>query len=161
MTSATPRPEYPRPQFVRDSWINLNGEWNFAFDFGKSGEQAGWHSDPSFDQKITVPFCPESVLSGIGHTDFIPACWYARSFTVPSEWAGKPTVIHFGASGQALCDTGPQGRHKVESSQYQQLVSIRFVQVTKHCFHHCPSQIQTLSAPVGIGKHCAEEISRT
>ncbi len=121
MTSATPRPEYPRPQFVRDSWINLNGEWNFAFDFGKSGEQAGWHSDPNFDQKITVPFCPESVLSGIGHTDFIPACWYARSFTVPSEWAGKPTVIHFGASDydtRVWINGIPVGRHYGGSASF-------------------------------------------
>ena len=95
----TPRPEHPRPQFVRESWLNLNGPWQFAFDFGKSGDQAGWASDPSsFDQTITVPFCPESTLSGIGHTDFIPACWYARTFTIPSDCAGKCVLVHFGGS---------------------------------------------------------------
>jgi beta-galactosidase/beta-glucuronidase len=94
-----PRPEYPRPQFVRDSWLNLNGPWKFAFDFGMSGDQAGWASDPSsFDLTITVPFCPESTLSGIGHTDFIPACWYARTFEIPSEWAGHRVLVHFGGS---------------------------------------------------------------
>jgi beta-galactosidase/beta-glucuronidase len=100
MTEAsTPRPEYPRPQFLRESWINLNGTWKFAFDFGNSGDQAGWSADPSsFDQNITVPFCPESVLSGIGHTDFIPVCWYARTFETPSEWSDKRVLVHFGGS---------------------------------------------------------------
>jgi beta-galactosidase/beta-glucuronidase len=97
MAAKLPRPEYPRPQFIRNSWFNLNGPWQFAFDFGKSGEQAGWTSDASsFAQTITVPFCPESKLSGIGHTDFIPACWYARTFETPSEWTGQRVLIHFG-----------------------------------------------------------------
>ncbi|HAA75766.1 TPA: beta-glucuronidase, partial [Candidatus Latescibacteria bacterium] len=97
--STIPRPEYPRPQFVRENWLNLNGPWSFAFDFGKSGEQAGWPEDPSgFDQTIQVPFCPESSLSGIGHTDFILACWYARKVTIPSDWSGQRVLIHFGGS---------------------------------------------------------------
>jgi len=37
-----PRPEYPRPQFVRDDWMNLNGEWDYAFDRGDSGAERGW-----------------------------------------------------------------------------------------------------------------------
>lgn len=36
-----PRPEYPRPQFVRESWINLNGVWDFEIDNGKSGAERG------------------------------------------------------------------------------------------------------------------------
>ena len=39
-----PRPEYPRPQFVREHWINLNGPWTYTFDFGKSGMQRGFAS---------------------------------------------------------------------------------------------------------------------
>ncbi len=114
-TTDVPRPEHPRPQFVRDSWVNLNGTWQFAFDFGKSGEQAGWPDDPSsFDQTITVPFCPESVLSGIGHTDFIPACWYAHTFTTPGDWSGKRVLIHFGGSDydtRVWVNGKPIGRH--------------------------------------------------
>ena len=49
-----PRPEYPRPQFQRDGWMNLNGQWDFSFD------------RPVFDRKITVPFAYQSKLSGIG-----------------------------------------------------------------------------------------------
>ena len=93
-----PRSEYPRPQFQRDQWLNLNGTWNFAFDFALSGKEKGWHKELSaFDRQITVPFCPESELSGIGYIDFIPAVWYHRNFEVPKDWAGKHILLHFGA----------------------------------------------------------------
>jgi len=61
--SSIPRPEHPRPQFQRETWLNLNGEWNFAFDFDVKGLDEGWHKNPSgLDKKIIVPFCPESEL---------------------------------------------------------------------------------------------------
>ena len=71
----TPRPEYPRPQFERSTWINLNGTWTYAFDFGRTGMDKGWNKTEGFDGKITVPFCPESSLSGVQHTDFINSMW--------------------------------------------------------------------------------------
>jgi len=93
-----PRPEHPKPQFQRGQWLNLNGTWDFAFDFGFSGKEKGWHEDPSdLRQEINVPFCPESKLSGIGYTDFILAAWYHRSIEVPEDWAGKRVLLHFGA----------------------------------------------------------------
>ena len=98
MSSPVPRPEHPRPQFVRNRWLNLNGTWKFAFDFGLSGMDRGWPSDPSgLDLEITVPFCPESRLSEIGHTDFIPAVWYHRTFAAPDDWAGARVLLRFGA----------------------------------------------------------------
>ena len=55
-----PRPEYPRPQFARDSWENLNGPWEFAFDFGDSGEPRGmFREGAAYPETILVPFCPE------------------------------------------------------------------------------------------------------
>ena len=95
---ALPRAEYPRPQFERAEWMNLNGEWNFAFDFGQTGQQREWQKATSFDKKITVPFCPESSLSGIGYTDFIPAVWYQRTLAIPADWQGKQVRLNFGAS---------------------------------------------------------------
>jgi len=93
-----PRPEHPRPQFQRENWLNLNGEWAFRIDHGDSGREAGWHEDPSsLTQKITVPFCPESTLSGLGHTDFMPAVWYHRPLAVPPSWSGQRVLLHFGA----------------------------------------------------------------
>jgi len=115
MPNTQPRPEHPRPQFHRNDWINLNGTWNFAFDFGSSGEQKGWSSDPSsFDKTITVPFCPESELSGIQHTDFIPAVWYHRTLDIPSNWQGKSILLHFGAVDyhcKAWVNGQPVGQH--------------------------------------------------
>jgi len=96
--SDIPRPEHPRPQFQRERWINLNGTWRFGFDFGRSGVERGWHQDPSaLGQEIVVPFCPESSLSGIAHTDFIPCAWYHRTFELPADWDGMRVFLHFGA----------------------------------------------------------------
>ncbi|WP_260320188.1 glycoside hydrolase family 2 protein [Peribacillus simplex] len=93
-----PRPEYPRPQLVRPDWVNLNGEWAFEIDHGKSGKERNWfNANQKFTHKINVPFCPESRLSGIEYTDFMAAVWYKRSFTIPSSWNDKRILLHFGA----------------------------------------------------------------
>ena len=93
-----PRPEHPKPQFRRDAWINLNGRWDFAMDHEAVGIKEDWQNSPSkFNKKITVPFCVESELSGIGHTDFIKALWYHRTFTLPKSWKDDRIFLHFGA----------------------------------------------------------------
>jgi beta-galactosidase/beta-glucuronidase len=96
---SVPRAEHPRPQFQRRDWMNLNGRWQCAFDFGLSGDQRDWPKGlpTKAALPITVPFCPESRLSGVAHTDFIPAIWYQRSFAVPSAWTGQRVLLHFGA----------------------------------------------------------------
>lgn len=96
MKTDIPRPEYPRPQFQRSAWLCLNGEWEFEFDPGDSGLERGI-LQRSLSQRIQVPFCPESVLSGIGNTDFMNAVWYRREVTVPSTWADKDILLHFQA----------------------------------------------------------------
>ena len=65
-----PRPEHPRPDFERSAWQNLNGEWQFDIDDSRSGLEKGWSTGVEFPQRIIVPFCPESRLSGVAHTDF-------------------------------------------------------------------------------------------
>ena len=92
-----PRPEYPRPQFVRNQWINLNGEWEFELDQGKSGRPRKRYEAEKLESKIIVPFCPESKLSGVEYKDFMSAVWYRKCFTVPAEWYTKRVLIHFGA----------------------------------------------------------------
>jgi len=81
----------------RDTWVNLNGEWDFCFDFSQSGIDRRFFDNGVFDQKIIVPFCPESKLSGIGFTDFIPAAWYRRAFSVPAARLKGRVLLHFGA----------------------------------------------------------------
>lgn len=95
----TTRSEYPRPQFQRADWINLNGTWEFAFDDKRVGDQEKWHLDQqaAFDQKIQVPFTFQSELSGIGDTGFHDLVWYRKSIQIPSDWQNKRTILHFGA----------------------------------------------------------------
>ena len=91
-----PRPEYPRPQFERADWINLNGFWSYCFDFGRSGTDRHLFESKGFDDRIIVPFCPESALSGVGQRDFIEAMWYHRKVTIPKDWAGNSVLMNFG-----------------------------------------------------------------
>jgi beta-galactosidase/beta-glucuronidase len=91
-----PRPEYPRPQFERTDWINLNGMWSFDFDFSKSGIERSLFAAEGFEKSIIVPFCPESPLSGVDYKDFINAVWYQRTISVPAEWDGKRILLNFG-----------------------------------------------------------------
>ncbi len=91
-----PRPEYPRPQFVRPDWVCLNGEWEFEIDGGDSGAERGLLTQ-ELAGKITVPFCPELELSGVGHKDFMLAVWYRRQIVVPEDWKGRHILLHFGA----------------------------------------------------------------
>jgi beta-galactosidase/beta-glucuronidase len=91
-----PRPEYPRPQFVRPDWLCLNGTWQFEIDQADSGLQRGL-LECDLNAAITVPFCPESRLSGIENHDFLNAVWYRRSVTIPDAWAGRRVLLHFQA----------------------------------------------------------------
>ena len=95
--AAIPRSEYPRPQFVRREWLCLNGEWEFEIDRNNDGEARGLRS-AALAQSITVPFVPESRLSGIWVTDFLEAVWYRRVTEVPVTWGDKRTLLHFQAS---------------------------------------------------------------
>jgi beta-galactosidase/beta-glucuronidase len=100
MTSAVndiPRPEYPRPQFVRNRWMNLNGEWEFAFDDNNEGLNAGWQDGRQLSQRIIVPFAYQTSLSRINDKSIHEVVWYARSFEVPSDWHNGDLLLNFGA----------------------------------------------------------------
>jgi len=94
---AQPRPEYPRPQFERKSWINLNGEWTYALDLTQTGIAEKNHEKKTFPEKITIPFAPESSLSGVKHTGFIPSIWYHRTIQAPADWLNKNIFLNLGA----------------------------------------------------------------
>jgi beta-galactosidase/beta-glucuronidase len=84
--------EYPRPQFVRERWQNLNGLWDYAVARRTEPQPA------TFAGKILVPFALESALSGVGRP-FGPddRLWYRRRFAVPRDWDGQRVLLHFGA----------------------------------------------------------------
>ena len=92
-----PRNEYPRPQLVRENWLNLNGKWQFEIDYAKSGTERELYKENKLSGEIIVPFCPESELSGINNKDFMECVWYGRFFEIPAEWKGKNIILHFGA----------------------------------------------------------------
>jgi beta-galactosidase/beta-glucuronidase len=90
---------YPRPQLRRPEWTSLDGTWQFAFD-----HELRWRIPadvPEWPLTIEVPYAPECALSGIGDTDYHPACWYRREFEVPDlaahRAAGGRVLLHFGA----------------------------------------------------------------
>ena len=94
-----PRPEYPRPQFARSQWINLNGQWEFELDLANTAEERGIPAAAHLSQTITVPFCPESKLSGIGNKEFMDGVCYKKKVQIPDEWlqSGDRVFIHIGA----------------------------------------------------------------
>jgi len=99
-----PLPEYPRPQLRRDSYLNLNGRWQYAIRNGKEKEPV------SYDGEIVVPFSPESFLSGV-MKKVMPEdrLWYRRTFTLPEGFRKDKVLLHFGAVDQS-CQVYVNGR---------------------------------------------------
>ena len=101
---SAPLPEYPRPQLVRGSYLNLNGPWEYAFtaDMKKPEEYAG---------EIVVPFSPESPLSGVGRTlragEYL---WYRRRYTLPAGCHIGRVLLHCGAVVRARLGERPRRR---------------------------------------------------
>ena len=79
------RSEYPRPQFERENWQNLNGAWDFRFDDDDKGLRERWYMpDSPFPMQINVPFVYECELSGINTREQHDIIWYKRNFNAPS-----------------------------------------------------------------------------
>lgn len=110
-----PRPEHPNPQFMRESWQNLNGVWEFEIDNSKSGIARKLYEKDHLSGSIVVPFCPESELSGIGNKDFMNAVWYRRTFNLDENKLSGRVILHFGAADYetVLWINGSEvGRHR-------------------------------------------------
>lgn len=91
--------DYPRPQFVRNNWENLNGAWDFAFDDAHCGEQEGWYKDFKGNMTIQVPFTYETKTSGIQDETRHDQIWYRRSFQVDGSRLEKENYkLHFEGS---------------------------------------------------------------
>ena len=92
------RNEYPRPQFVRKQWQNLNGEWQIAFDDEDKGIQEKWYKQgKQFEQNITVPFVYQSKLSNIQDKTPHDIVWYKKEVELQEESLQEKIVLHFGA----------------------------------------------------------------
>ena len=93
LDAANVLPEYPRPQMVRQSWLNLNGVW----DLRKGVKDEDYSSTFAYDKKILVPFPIESALSGVMEKSDEQIYWYRRTFSLPAQMQGKNILLHFGA----------------------------------------------------------------
>ena len=95
-TETIPLPEHPRPDFCRDMWLNLNGNWDFQFDSENCGlEQKWFNSGVQFKDTIQVPFPWGSKLSGV--EDLGNIAWYKRTFQIPPDWKGQTVFLVIGA----------------------------------------------------------------
>ncbi|MCA9237073.1 MAG: hypothetical protein KDA44_16480 [Planctomycetales bacterium] len=92
LTDDSAWPEYPRPQMVRQDWLNLNGRWELAIAAGDAAQP------DEFTAKILVPFPIESELGGY-RGELLPdqRAWYRRRFALPDGWGGQRVLLHFGA----------------------------------------------------------------
>jgi len=97
LCAEVPRAEHPRPDAFRPNWITLNGQWQFEIDDLDDGQSRGLTSGKDLASTITVPFCPESKLSGLSHYGLMKHTWYRRTFEVPQSMKGKRVLLHFGA----------------------------------------------------------------
>ncbi|MBO4897607.1 MAG: glycoside hydrolase family 2 [Clostridia bacterium] len=89
--------DYPRPQMVRDNWINLNGKWDFAFDDDNIGEQKEYFKRFPNSLEILVPFTYETKLSGISDESVHENIWYNNRIKLSLN-KGKKTILHFEGS---------------------------------------------------------------
>lgn len=99
-----PLPEYPRPQLKRESYVNLNGRWQYAIRPAREKEPG------AYDGEIVVPFSPECFLSGV-MKKLMPGerLWYKRSFSLPEGFRKEKVLLHFGAVDQ-VCQVFVNGK---------------------------------------------------
>lgn len=101
MDGALPWQDYPRPLLKRDSYLCLNGPWDFAYSTSAPTE---------YTRKILVPFPPESALSGIEMTHKKrEKLYYRRNFTIPDGFLKDKLLLHFGAVDQC-CEVFLNGK---------------------------------------------------
>lgn len=145
------RQEYPRPEFIRKSWQNLNGEWEFSFDDEDRGLLEKWYvGNHRFEHRINVPFVYQAKLSGIDTREIHDIVWYKKEVTL-KEHEKERVILHFGAV------------------DYEAQVFINSQLVAHHTGGHTPfladitpylaEDIQTIAVRV-FDPHSEEEIPR-
>lgn len=147
-----PRHEHPNPQFERANWLNLNGEWDFEFDFGNSKLETGILNRKEWETKIIVPFCPESKLSGIEYVDFIPAVWYRRKVNITSSQLKGRVFIHFGAVDyhtRVFINSKEVGSHKGGYSSFKFEITEYLSAGENTIIVYAVDDVRSLLQPVG------------
>jgi len=114
--------EYPRPQFAREAWDNLNGLWNFCFDDKNEGETKKWYKNYEFNKKINVPYVYESLASGIHDESHHENVWYQREFIINSNYNNKRIILNFQGADyitKVWINGAYVGSHKGSSNKFK------------------------------------------
>ncbi len=160
MENMIPRAEYPRPQLVRDNYLCLNGKWMFEIDHGKSGRARKLNEAETLSGEITVPFCPESKLSGVEYKDFMACVWYKREVEI-EKTEGMRYLLHIGACDYS-CEVYVNGKscgiHFGGSSPVDHDVTDKLVS-GKNIITVCAEDDQR-SGRQPVGKQCNDFYSR-
>ena len=90
--------DYPRPQFIREDWENLNGKWNFAFDDNNEGESKKYYMNFPVKDTINVPFTYETNLSGINDESIHYIVWYNKKINIAKNKLKEKIILHFEGS---------------------------------------------------------------
>jgi beta-galactosidase/beta-glucuronidase len=106
------REEYPRPQFERDCWVNLNGKWKFEFDDENQGIKNKWFNKGDFTKEIIVPYAFQCKMSGIDNQEFHDILWYSTEFDLDEKLRNKRVLLNFGAVDYKA-DVWINGEHMV------------------------------------------------
>jgi len=118
-----------------------------------SGRARNLYDSKGFDGKITVPFAPESKLSGVGYTDFINSVWYQRTIQIPQEWTGKQIKLNFGAvyyESEVYIDGTFVGRHFGGSDSFSYDITEYVADGKEHSLVvHAESDIRSGEQPGG------------
>lgn len=107
-----PRNEYPRPQFERELWINLNGGWKFEFDNDNLGIKNKWHESGDFEKIIIVPYTYQCEMSEINSKNINDIVWYSKRLDLEDCYRNKRLVLNFGAVDYK-CDVWVNGEHLI------------------------------------------------
>ena len=125
--------EYPRPSLVRDSYLNLNGEWDYCINQQKTTEE--------YTGKILVPFSPETDLSGVAQIvqpeDYLH---YRKRFSLPEGFVKERVLLHFGAVDQeceVFLNQTKLGEHKGGYLPFSFDINNRKLELVKRLYLNC------------------------
>ena len=154
------RPEHPRPDAYRENWLNLNGDWQFEMDEKDNGVARGLESGRDLASSITVPFCPESKLSGIGHYGIMKHLWYRRSFTLPAGMKNQRVLLHFGGvyyRAWVFVNGQPAGSHNGGSVAFDFDITKLLCDGTNELVVHVFDDVASGRQPSGKQTHTLSE----
>lgn len=130
MATSIVRNEYPRPNFERKSWLNLNGDWNFEYDDNNEGLKNKWYENSKFSRKIIVPYVFQSELSGINEQEIHDIVWYSKDINIPEEYKNKRLILNFGAVDYKA-DVWVNGEHLINHEGGHVPFSVEITDVLK------------------------------